>query len=187
MPGVLCFSVLLNFTFFEKQQIIAVKELMAINFGFKSFLPFYSGHHVLIRTDNTEALSYVNNMDGLNCPIMDSYARKLWSLAHQHSIWLSANFIPGKENSQADLASHKLTQFLEWSIPQSLFFDLTTLFGKPAVDLFASWLNNKLHRYVSMIPNLFAMDIDAFTVSWSDEFPYLFPPFNLIHRCLQKI
>ena len=38
-----------------------------------------------------------------------------------------------------------------------------------------------------MIPDPFAIDIDAFSFQWTLEIPYLFPPFNMIFRCLQKI
>ena len=167
--------------------LLQLKELLAIFYGFRSFLSMFTGNHVLIRTDNTVALAYVKNFGGINCPIMDFYARKLWNLAYQNNIWLSVNYIPGKINDHADRASRKLTQYLEWSIPPLFFNTFILPFGPFTIDLFASRLNNKLNRYASMIPDPYAMDIDAFSFQWTLETPYLFPPFNMIFRCLQKI
>ena len=171
----------------EKQHIIAVKELFAIYYGFKSFLHMFTGSHVLIRTDNTVALSYVQKMGGINSSIMDIYAKKLWSLAADNNIWISASFIAGRDNTDADFASRKLKPSLEWSIPASLFSKIVSILGPVSGDFFASRLNHKTPRYFSMLPDPFASQIDAFSVSWSQETPFLFPPFNLIFRCLEKI
>ena len=60
-----------HFTWWEKSHIIAVKELLAIFYGFHSFLLMFTRSHVLSRTDNTVALSYVKKFEtsyhGLVC------------------------------------------------------------------------------------------------------------------------
>ena len=60
-------------------------------------------------------------------------------------------------------------------------------FGYCDVDLFASRLNNKLDRYVSFRPDPGAEAIDAFSYDWSINKLYIFPPFRLVGRVLQKI
>lgn len=58
----------------------------------------------------------------------------------------------------------------------------------PEVDLFASNRNNKVLNYVSWEPDPQAQFIDAFTVDWRMfKSIYLFPPFRLLGRGLQKL
>ena len=55
------------------------------------------------------------------------------------------------------------------------------------MDLFASRLNFQLPRYVSWNPDPEAVATDAFSINWSNDLHYAFPPFSLIGRVLQKI
>jgi len=55
------------------------------------------------------------------------------------------------------------------------------------VDLFTSWLNQQLKKYVSWRSDPFALATNALQFSWSDLRGYALPPFALIGQCLQKI
>ena len=57
----------------------------------------------------------------------------------------------------------------------------------PTLDCFASRINTQHKNYVSRRPDPFAIKIDAFSFNWSEEKCYLFPPFSLIARVIQKI
>ena len=57
----------------------------------------------------------------------------------------------------------------------------------PDIDLFASRLNAKLDQFVSWHPEPGALAIDAFSISWSNQKFYAFPPFSLLTRVLAKI
>ena len=57
----------------------------------------------------------------------------------------------------------------------------------PSIDLFALHLNNKLPHYCSFTPDPSCTHVDMFTLTWSQEVSYIFPPFNLLHRCLHKL
>ena len=48
-------------------------------------------------------------------------------------------------------------------------------------------MNYKLPKYVAWKPDPFAFSVDAFMVDWSDTYNYIFPPFSLIGKNLQKI
>ena len=58
------------------------------------------------------------------------------------------------------------------------------MLGPFNLDLFASRTNAQLPDYYSWKPDPYVKTVDAFTVSWSQDQPYLFPPFNLIGRAL---
>ena len=55
------------------------------------------------------------------------------------------------------------------------------------MDLFASRTNHQLPEYCSWRPDPAARTVDAFSIPWSPERPYLFPPFSLVGRALAKI
>ena len=57
----------------------------------------------------------------------------------------------------------------------------------PLIDLFASRINKQFEVYVSYHPDPYAKHIDAFTISWSNEQFYCFPPFSCILKAVQKI
>ena len=89
---------------------------------------------------------------------------------------------------EADEESRKYESRTEWMINKFVFQDITKGLGfKPAIDLFASRINNQLPRFASFRPDPGAEIIDAFTVSWDNLEFYAFPPFICIAQVLQKI
>ena len=178
-----------HFSIKECSYFIAEKEMIAVYFGLKAFLHFFSNSHVLIRCDNTTAVAYIKDMGGMHF-YLDRWAQKIWKLAYDNNFWISISYITSSDNFHADLASRVFSDRTEWSLLQSAFHQIQKrLFVRCTLDLFASRLNNKLKRYVSYIPDPFSCLVDAFTFSWndSDEIYYLFPPFCLLNRCVQKI
>ena len=58
----------------------------------------------------------------------------------------------------------------------------------PSIDLFASQLNKQVNMYFSFAAEEGALGTDAFVYDWSlFTDPYLFCPFSVIPRALQKI
>ena len=88
---------------------------------------------------------------------------------------------------RADLESRSVHDNTEWKLNEKLFAKICNTFGTPEIDLFASRLNAQLDRYCSWKPDPGAIAVDALAESWSDQYFYAFPPFNLIGKCLQKI
>lgn len=86
----------------------------------------------------------------------------------------------------ADEGSRSNSDDTEWSLNTETFQDIFDLYLSLQVDLFASRLNNKLTKYVSCRPDPNACAIDAFSITWVNELFFIFPPFSLIPRILQK-
>ena len=97
-----------------------------------------------------------------------------------------AKYLAGKENVTADWESHHHNSS-DWQLLPSIFDGINNLLGPFNLYLFASRTNAQLPEYYSWKPDSYAKIVDAFTVSWSQDQPYLFPPFNLIGRALTKI
>ena len=137
--------------------------------------------------DNTTAVAYINNMGGrkLAC---QKITKKIWLWCKNRGIWLSAAYLPSKENVVADKMSRKdYDKSSEWALNESIFQKTCKVYGKPEIDMFATRLNHKCKRYVSWHPDPYAEAVDAFSVDWSSKLLYIFPPFCLISKVLQKI
>jgi hypothetical protein len=87
----------------------------------------------------------------------------------------------------ADHESRSHAGDTEWELNAEVFQTLVEQYGLPELDLFASRLNNKVSKYVSWKPDPYAVHIDAFTMSWNGLYMYIFAPFSLNGRILQKI
>ena len=175
------------FTPQEADNIIAFKELLAIYYSLHSFISYFHGNHILIRSDSTNAVSYIQNMGGMGNSKMNALAIDIWQFAIDNNLWISASFIPGRDNTDADTGSRLLNIRTEWSLPVPVFNTICFRLFTPTIDLFASRLNAKLDRYYSWTPDPYCVNVDAFMCDWSNESPYLFPPFVLLGRVLQKI
>ena len=71
-------------------------------------------------------------------------------------------------------------------LSDDIFHDLCLSYGTPHIDLFANRSNHKLPLYMSRLPDPNAVAIDAFMHPWLD-YVYIFCPFILIPRVLQKL
>jgi hypothetical protein len=88
---------------------------------------------------------------------------------------------------EADEASRVFNDRTEWMLDQRIFHEISEHLGNPDIDLFATRLNTQLDRFVSWKPDPKAEAFDAFTLDGAEFVSYMFPPFNLIGRCLQKL
>ncbi len=95
--------------------------------------PDLRDHHVLVRTDNTAVVSYINHQGGL------------YRLAHQILVWsqdkllsLRAVHIPGHLNMGADILSRQGLRPGEWMLYPEVVKQIWRVFGQAQVDLFAT-------------------------------------------------
>ena len=174
------------FTSDEFHNIIAFKELLAIFYALRSFVKFFKGNHILIRSDSVSAVAYVRDMGGMHNSLMNKLAKDIWDFAVKNNFWISISYVPSSEND-ADFGSRHLSTRTEWTLPVPVFQKLVHRTFLPSIDLFASRLNAKLERYVSWFPDPYSVDVDSLLRDWHDDIPFLFPPFSLLSRCLQKL
>ena len=164
-----------------------VLELLAIFYCMKKLCSSVRNVHIRIMSDNTTAISYINNMGGIRSPQCEAVAFMIWQLARGQEIWISAAHVPGVDNCLADRLSRKYDNESEWMLDPLVFKKISVLWGLPEVDMFASSLNRQIDNFVSWKPDSKALYIDAFSVDWTFIFAYIFPPFSQILRVLQKI
>lgn len=171
----------------EANRSINELELEAIFFPLQSLCRNSHYVHIRVESDNTTAVWYVNNMGGSKSRPCNAIARKIWLWSLEPDIWLTASHLPGKENIIADDESRKFNDRTERKLMETVFSDISELWGPLDIDLFASRLNGQIQCYVSWRPEPDAAHVDALSISWSGKKIYAFPPFSIINRCLQKI
>jgi len=171
----------------ESTHSINYLELMAAYHGLRCFARDKTNCQILLRIDNTTAISYINRMGGVRYCKYNKLARAIWDFCEKRRIWLFASYISSAENYEADFESRRSDFHSEWELSDEAFLSLTNRFGKPITDLFATYVNRKCKQFCSWRPDPLAWRIDAFTVDWSKLTFYAFPPFSMILRCLQKI
>ena len=128
-------------------------------------------HEVTYRAEGCGGHCYYFNrlVDGVH-PVPATTTK--WSRKLRHALWLNGHF----------------TDDTEWMLNPNIFELACQKWGRPHVDLFASRNNKQINKHVSWCPDPHALFTDAFSENWHDlNFVYVFPPFRLLTRVLQKI
>lgn len=162
-------------------------ELLAAFMALKCFCKFMTNSEILLRIDNTTAISYINRMGGIQFPHLNKITRDIWQWCEDRKIFIFASYIKSRDNTEADRASRFTNVDTEWELRESCFQEIVEKLGEPEVDLFASCINKKCPRFVSWKRDPDAYEIDAFTLKWDQFFFYAFPPFAIILKSIRKI
>ena len=167
----------------ESHLHINFLELKAVLLALKRFQHLVQGKVVLVATDNTTVVAYINKEGGMRS---GSLCALLWPLlcwCNLRQAILKARHIPGRLNMIADKLSRQ-GQIIqtEWSLHQ-----VFNLLVQTQVDMFATKYNCKLAQYVSPVPDPNAWAVDALTVSWEILDMYAFPPVALLGKVVSKL
>ena len=126
-------------------------------------------------------------MGGIQLENLSLSSKQIQGWFEQRNIWVFATYISFQENSETDAESRSLKSNTEFKLTERAFYKVISELGIPEIDLFATRANAKCGGYVSWKIDPAFVASDAFTIPWSAEFFYAFPPFSLILRVLQKI
>ncbi len=113
-------------------------ELWAVHLALRQFRPLLLCKHVLVRTDNTAAVSYINRLGGIRSHRMSQLARHLLLWSHTQFKSLRAVHNPGQLNRAAGALLRQLTFPREWRLHPETIRLIWSRFGEAQVDLFAS-------------------------------------------------
>ena len=89
----------------EKRLHINVLELKAVSLALQSFKDQCQNQTVLVATDNSTAVAYINKQGGTHSAEMCTLLWKIMTWCHHYQITLKARHIPGCLNVMADLLS----------------------------------------------------------------------------------
>ncbi|KAL0149293.1 hypothetical protein M9458_055331 [Cirrhinus mrigala] len=160
-------------------------ELLAVLLVLHRFLPMLRHKHVLVRTDNTATVAYINHQGGLR-------SRRMSQLAHHLLLWrqtwlksLRAVNVPGELNRAADQLSRQPTHPGEWRLHPQTVQLIWSRFGEAQIDLFASLESSHCQLYYSLSEA--PLGRDGLAHSWPPGAKYAFPPVSLLAQTLCKI
>ena len=168
----------------ESHLHINFLELKAVFLALKSFKHLCRDQIILVATDNTTAVSYINKQGGMRSGSLCALLWRLLSWCHPRGISLRARHIPGRLNVIADKLSNQLIQ-TEWSLSQQVFNLLCSKWTQTQLDLFATRFNHKLPKFV--VPDRTAWAVDAMNLSWENLDVYAFPPVSLFSQVVSKL
>lgn len=175
-----------QWTDIDKLNHINFLELKAAFLALKYLCSSVTNEHIHLYLDNTTAIKYISKMGGRKSQL-NKLAKEIWLWCKERNIWLSCFHIPGRLNITADKLSRKVNNDMEWSIINSVFSSIQDKFGEFDIDLFASTANHKCARYATFNPDCKAFAVNAFSLTWSDYFVYIFCPFSVLGATLQKV
>ena len=161
-------------------------ELLAVFLALQQWTQFLRGTMILIRSDNSTVVQYLNKQGGTRSPTLCRLTRMIWDLCLAHGMWIKAAHIAGKENTIADSLSRgrALPTSSEWSLHPQTIQEVFNILGRPLIDLFASRDNAKMPTYCSLRPEAEALASDALSLSWHNLWAYAFPPIPMVPRSL---
>ncbi len=160
-------------------------ELLAVRLALSRLRGCLQRKDVLVRTDNTATVAYINRQGGLRSRRMSQLARHLllWSQKHLRS--LRAIHIPGVFNRAADELSRAALPG-EWRLHPQAVQLIWGRFGAAQVDLFASPETTHCQEFYSLTEA--TLGTDALAHSWPRGLrKYAFPPVSLLAQTLCKI
>ena len=171
----------------ESENHINVLELKAVLFGFQCLFSQTYNTSILVKSDNTTVVAYINKQGGTCSRVLCDMALDLWVFCIKRNLSICASYIPGVSNGKADELSRRVISDHSYSLSQDVFLALSSSISFPlSVDCFATRLNHKLPKYFSRFKDPFSSLMNAFSVSWTVNV-YLFPPIPLISKVLNKI
>ena len=143
----------------ESRLHINFLELKAVLLALKSFERRCRGQIVLIATDNTTVVSYINKEGGMRSGSLCALLWRLLSWCHPRTIIL----------------------------PVSTGVQLLVLQLGPTADRSFCHPIHKLPKFVSPVPDSTAWAVDALSLSWSNLDVYAFPPVSLLSQVISKL
>lgn len=167
-------------------------ELRTVLLALKTLPINFQNARIQLSIDNTVALKYVKKAGG-RIPKLQAIAKSIWNLLETWQASIEVFYVPSGKNP-ADHLSRLMTKSqareldAEWKLDPSFFHIICEKFQfQPEIDWFATGENTQLPNFASWEFEVEATFCDAFSQDWGEFNGYMFPPFGLIPRVLQKI
>ena len=172
----------------ESKLHINYLELKAVFLALKQFQDLCSDKTVLVATDNTTVVAYINKEGGMRSGQLCALLWRILTWCTRNGVTLRSRHIPGRLNVVADKLS-RLGQIIqtEWSLLPHVFDLICSRWHRPQMDLFATRFNTKLPVFVSPVPDPMATAVDALSLPWEDLDAYAFPPAAILGKVVEKL
>ena len=148
----------------ESKLHVNYQELKAVFLALKEFQDLCLGKIVLVATDNTTVVSYINKEGGMRSGPLCALLWRILTWCTKKQVTLKARHIPGRLNVVADKLSRLgQTIQMEWSLLPEVFQTLCSRWHRPQIA------------------------VDALTLPWEDLDAYAFPPTAILGKVVEKL
>ena len=173
----------------SSRRHINLLEMEAVQKVLLHFAIELKGHHVMVRSDNTTVVAYLNRQGGTRSPALHRKAMEILLWADSHLASLKARHIPGVLNLGADRMSRGGPLHDEWSLAPEIAEEVWRHFGRPVADLFASAENAQCPLWFSLrLADEPPLGVDALAHRvWPEGLLYAFPPTRLLVPLLHRV
>ena len=177
-----------TWTLTDRKLHINCLEFKAVIFALQHWAPLLQGRQVMIATDNSTVVSYINKQGRTRSPTLLCLTVDLLLWLESQNIVVRARHIPGCLNVIADHLSRPDQPVpTEWSLHPEIVTRIFRVWGTPEVDMFATLSNSHLPRFMSPVPEPRALAVDSLSQVWQGMSVYMFPPFPLLNKVMQKL
>ena len=141
--------------------------------------------NILIRSDSSTVVTYLNNQGG-SSPFLCDIALEIWDFCISRKITIVSSHLSGISNSRADKLSRIQHSDHSYYLTQECFEKIKDSISFPLkIDCFASRNNYKIKNFMSRYLDPLSSWVNAFAAKWTD-YVYLFPPYPIINRVISK-
>lgn len=84
----------------DRKNHINYLELLSTFFGLKCFTSDLRNCEILLRIDDTTAISYINRMGGIQIRKLSKLAKDIWKWCEQRNLWIFASYIRSEDNNR---------------------------------------------------------------------------------------
>ena len=120
-----------------------------------------------LHSDNMTVVNCLNRLGSARSKPLNDWVVSILSTLRKKDLFLTTCHIAGVRNVIADGLSRSKPLSSEWTLDHQSFSWLCQKEFVPSVDLFATKENHKLRSYVSPVPDIEAVAVDAFSSSQS--------------------
>lgn len=167
------------------------KEMFAVTHGARQLIEMNGifGVHILFQVDSTTVLAYLRHRSKGN-RVLARMMGEFLTYLERRKITASTCWVASEDNKEADDLSRDVRlDHADWQLNSEVFSDIRSFYGGLQIDLFATYENTQLPRFVSWKPDERAEWVDALRkdVKWSQFYFYANPPFILLAKVMNKI
>ena len=146
---------------------INVLEMQAVIYAVRDFLPHLRSRVVWLMSDNAVMVAYIKNEGGTRSHTLMQKTIRLLKWCDSKAITLVPVHLPGVCNIQADSLSRVgQTLTTEWTMAMESLWPVFAKWGEPQIDMFGTFANRRLVKFVSPYPDPRAEWTDAMSMPW---------------------
>jgi len=114
-----------------------------------------------IRMDNIVAITYLLKMGSTKNQEMTIISKEIWNYLMSREITITAEYLPGKLNIEADRESRQVNDSSKWKLCITVFQKIVAMWGSPKIDLLASRISHQVKNYFSWKIDPYCLGRDA--------------------------